>query len=235
MTDIAAPAHRRRPITRAWRRHGRERALPAATPECSWRQAEYCVLDFELTGLNLRHDDIISFGLVLIRDSRIDLRTTQYALVRPRRKSSIPALSLHAVHERDLAEAIPIERCATQLAGALSGRVLVAHAAWIELCMTNRALRSLGWRYSGPVLDTAVLARMAGESPPRIDGTEPGLEALSRNLGLPVHTPHHALGDAMTTAQLMLALATRLEAIAPCVGDLTTPAPARDRAPWLWG
>jgi DNA polymerase III subunit epsilon len=32
-----------------------------------------------------------------------------------------------------------------------------------------------------------------------------------RRMGLPVHTPHHALGDAFTTAQLFLALATRLE------------------------
>ncbi len=35
-------------------------ALPASgTP---WRQARWCALDFELTGLDRRHDEIISFG-----------------------------------------------------------------------------------------------------------------------------------------------------------------------------
>ena len=36
-------------------------------------------------------------------------------------------------------------------------------------------------------------------------------QELSRRDYLPVYTPHHARGDAFTTAQLFLALATRLE------------------------
>jgi DNA polymerase-3 subunit epsilon len=32
------------------------------------------------------------------------------------------------------------------------------------------------------------------------------------SLGLPTHRPHHALGDALTTAQVFVALATHLNA-----------------------
>ena len=47
------------------------------------------------------------------------------------------------------------------------------------------------------------------------------LSDAARDLGLPVHRPHHADGDALTTAQLFLALATRLDAREPqTVGSL---------------
>ena len=38
------------------------------------------------------------------------------------------------------------------------------------------------------------------------------LSDLARVAGLPVHRPHHADGDALTTAQAFIALATHLEA-----------------------
>lgn len=41
-------------------------------------------------------------------------------------------------------------------------------------------------------------------------GREPSIEYLTGRLELPVHTPHHALGDALSTAQLFLVLAARL-------------------------
>lgn len=74
-----------------------------------------------------------------------------------------------------------------------------------------------------PVVDTAALSRAAGltDTP---DGYEPPLELLARQLNLPVYTPHHALGDAMTTALVFLALIARL---AP---HTTAPQTVRDLA-----
>jgi DNA polymerase III subunit epsilon len=40
-----------------------------------------------------------------------------------------------------------------------------------------------------------------------------GLSELARSLGLPVHRRHTADGDALTTAQAFIALATHLDAI----------------------
>ena len=36
---------------------------------------------------------------------------------------------------------------------------------------------------------------------------------MAHDLGLPTHRPHHADGDALTTAQAFIALATHLEAV----------------------
>nr|BFE71854.1 hypothetical protein GCM10020092_051550 [Actinoplanes digitatis] len=104
-----------------------------------------------------------------------------------------------------------IDEVVDRLVDLLSGRVLVAHAAWVERAFLNRALRPRGIRLARATIDTAALLRACRLADPDRPG-EPNLEAASRRLGLPVHTPHHALGDAFTTAQLFLALATRLEA-----------------------
>jgi DNA polymerase-3 subunit epsilon len=130
--------------------------------------------------------------------------------VRPSRAISIPALTVHGLRPADLADAPTIDETVDDLIGLLTNRVLVAHAAWVERAFLNRALRLRGVTLGRAAIDTAALlraCRLADRDPVR----EPNLETASRELGLPVHTPHHALGDAFTTAQLFLALATRLE------------------------
>ena len=71
------------------------------------------------------------------------------------------------------------------------------------------------------MIDTAALAnelfRLGDSRRPK----EPGLGALAEALGLPVHRPHEADGDALTTAQLFLSLATHLDRQSPqTVGSL---------------
>ncbi|CAN5622490.1 3'-5' exonuclease [soil metagenome] len=197
------------------------RGTSAADPALPWRDAEYCVLDFETTGLDLRRDDIISFGLVQVRAGRMSMATSEYGLVTPRRGSSVPAFTTHALGAADLADAMDITSCAEILGRNLTGRVLVAHASWIEKALIDRALGSRGEHFGGPVVDTAALARASGLAPDRA-AAEPSLEVLAGKLGLPVHTPHHALGDALTTGQVFLALASRLESAGKvrCLGDL---------------
>jgi DNA polymerase-3 subunit epsilon len=72
-------------------------------------------------------------------------------------------------------------------------------------------LRRVGFRTPRRMLDTAVLWRALCIE--RGQG-DPGLCALAevaRALGLPAHRAHDAEGDALTTAQMFLALATHLE------------------------
>jgi DNA polymerase III epsilon subunit-like protein len=84
-----------------------------------------------------------------------------------------------------------------------------------------------------PIVDTALLAvelsrlerrpqPAPGDELPRGAAfSSPGLADLARSLGLPVHRPHHADGDALTTAQAFLALATHLDGVPPLtVGTL---------------
>ncbi len=182
-----------------------------AALERPWREAEFCVVDLEATGMDLRHDDIVSYGAVLVRSGRIVARSCLYGLVKPTRPVSEGALTVHALTSAELANAPPLSECAEALAEMMRGRALVAHAAWVERAFLNRAFRTRELRLDGPILDTAALARETGLAPSGSEDTEPSLERLALDLGLPVHTPHHALGDALTTAEVLLALVTRLE------------------------
>jgi DNA polymerase-3 subunit epsilon len=188
------------------------RATPLPAPHLSldWRAAQFCVLDVETTGLDLRRDDIIAYGAAIVTHARIPCDRVAYGLVRPSRPVSVPALTVHALRTADLAGAPTIDDVVGDLVSLLSNRVLVAHAAWVERAFLNRALRPHGLRLPRPTVDTAALLRACRLTGPRTGG-EPNLEDAARRLGLPVHTPHHALGDAFTTAQVFLALATRLE------------------------
>lgn len=181
--------------------------------DAPWREAEYCVVDLETTGLDLRSDVIISVGSVLVRRGRLVWSTRDYQPVRPGRPISESAMTVHGLRAQDLAEAPTIEEVADRLRQRLEGRVLVAHAAWVEQSFLGRAVP--GWRRARPVVvDTAALMRATGAAPSGT-GHEPDLEDSAVGLGLCVHTPHHALGDALTTAEIFLAMASRLERQVP--------------------
>ena len=187
-----------------------------------WRSASYCAVDLETTGLDLRRDVIISFGSVAIDGGRVIAGSSIYSLVRGPSRVSPEAIAVHSLRPADLADAPPWEESVDLLLQALTGRVLVAHAAWIERAFLRRAFRVRQVPPPRIVVDTAALARAAGLAAVGASA-EPSLELLARDLGLPAHEPHHALGDALTTAEVFLALATRLAAADPqTVGSLVS-------------
>jgi DNA polymerase III subunit epsilon len=187
---------------------------PPATP---WREVTFSVIDLETTGLDPSSDEIVSFATVTVSSGRIHLDDARYELVRPRRMPDWDTIRIHGLREVDLEEAPPLAELLDVLLEALTGRVLVAHVAAVERGFLEAALSKVGERLRNPMVDTAALdrelRRLRGQPPA---GTDPvGLSEMARSLGLPVHRPHHADGDALTTAQAFIALATHLDAIEP--------------------
>ena len=131
-------------------------------------------------------------------------------------------IRIHGLREADLADAPPLDEVLDGLLEALTGRALVAHVAAVERGFLDAALSERGLELRNPIVDTAALdrelRRLAREPPSEHEPI--ALSDLARGLGLPVHRPHHADGDALTTAQAFIALATHLEAVrAPDLGD----------------
>jgi len=187
--------------------------LPMArTP---WREAGYCVVDLELSGLDPQQGEIVSFAALPIDGGRVRLDGLTAGLVRPTRRLAVEAIRVHRIRPADLADAPALAEALEPLLAAMAGRVLVAHHAPVERAFLGAALRRLRVRLRGPLLDTALLARIwlaerDGELPARM-----GLGELSRACGLPVHSPHTATGDALTTAQLFIVAASQLDARTP--------------------
>lgn len=202
---------------RPWQRLGR-RSVTVADGLPSWRQQRYCVIDVETTGLDLARDDLVSIGVVEVVAGCITPRT-YYQVVKPAAELSVASRRVHCLTTEELESAPTVAQALPDLCAFLGTSTLVAHAAWIERAFLKRALRATSHQVDLRLLDTAALARHLGLA--NSDGAyEPSLEGLSLAAGLPVHTPHHALGDAQTTAQLFIVYAARLEAA--CGGRVTS-------------
>ena len=180
--------------------------------DSDWRTVDYCAIDVETTGLDLRRDEIISLGSTQIHEARITTSENFYREVRPGRLPSADSMRVHGLRSIDLEKALSLEQIIPDFAAQITGRVVIAHAAWIERAFLQRHLRRTGLAFSKPMIDTAALARAAGYAQEG-NGREPSLEFLARRLNLPAYAPHNALGDALTTAVVFLALATRLEGV----------------------
>lgn len=189
--------------------------------DINWRSASFAVIDVETTGLDLARDEIVSIGVARVSDGRLQADHF-YEVVRPPCPISEGAMKVHGLTAAELCSAPSLEEVIPLLRNWVSGRAIVAHAAWVERAFLNRALRGSGERVPDRLVDTAGLARNLGLV--ECSEREPALEGLARTLKLPVHTPHHALGDAVTTAEVLLVLASRLEQRlgSVTVGDLLT-------------
>ncbi|HET6848481.1 MAG TPA: 3'-5' exonuclease [Gaiellales bacterium] len=177
----------------------------------SWRDARLLCVDVELTGLDPESDEVIAFGAVPIEGGRIRAAGAIEGMVAPGRRRQGGAEEIHGILPRDLDNAPPLEQALVPLAAAIAGATPIAHAAWVERAFLGPALRRAGGRLPKQLIDTAMLYRLLAVVR---DGRDPGyrpLAEITESLGLPSHHPHQALGDALTTAQVFLVLATQLE------------------------
>lgn len=210
-------------------------ALPA--PRTPWREVTFCVIDLETTGLDPNTDEIIAFAAVTVAEGKVRLGDARYELVRPTRMPDAETIRIHGLREADLADAPSLSERLDVLLEALTGRAVVAHVAAVERGFLGAALSSVGLNFGNPIVDTAALDHELRSLRRHPHGHDPiGLSDMARALGLPVHRPHHADGDALTTAQAFIALATHLEGFrVQTLGSLEgvsprTPRPGRMRS-----
>lgn len=177
----------------------------------SWRTASFAALDFETTGLDLKRDHVLSYGLVPVEEGRIRLSGALYGVVRPPVRVPPDSIRVHGIRPVELEGTPELKDVAGELLGALEARLLVAYASEIELAFLARLHEDRGLSRPRDAIDVIDLAaevatREREEAPPSLR-----LSDLAERYGVPVARTHHALSDAFTTAQLFLVLATRLE------------------------
>ncbi len=184
--------------------------LPGARDD--WRSARWAVVDLETTGLDPASHEIIAIAIVPIDGGHARPGSAFYSLVRPARPPAAESIRIHGIRPADVEAAPALQEILDDVLEALTGRLLVAHAAFVERGFLEPALATRGVRLRGQVTDTRQLGRVwLADRDPSTKAPLPELGALAELLGLPVHREHHALGDALTTAQVFLALATHLE------------------------
>ena len=194
---------------------------PPPEPWTPWREAHFCVVDLETTGLNPGDDEIVAFAALHIARGQVRLDDAVYQLVRPRRMPGRETVVIHGLRSADLIAAPDFGETQNRLLEALAGRSMVAHVASIETKFLGAALGKSGITLHNPVIDTEALAAELFHRRNLVGPRPLALGQVADTLGLPVHRPHEADGDALTTGQVFLALATHLDEFSPqTVGSL---------------
>lgn len=201
---------RRRQLARRARPSPLKTFLESPLPPLSmdWRDCAYLVVDFETTGLDSRQDTLLSIGRVAMDGVEVDLASARHDLIRPERAIPESSAVIHCITDDVAAEGRPLDEVLPALLEALAGRVLVAHNARFEMAFLQRACKQLwGAGLALPVIDTMQLARRQFERRHvswRQDALR--LDSLRQDHQLPRYDAHHALSDALSTAELFSAL-----------------------------
>lgn len=187
-------------------------------PETPIGEAPLVALDLETTGLDVQRHAIVSIGLVPFGLGRIPLARRRYWVVRPSRPLSNTSITYHRITHSEVANAPDLEEVLPELLEALAGRIVVVHFRHIERPFLDEAVRArLGQGIRFPMIDTmsleARLYRLSLWSRLRRWMRRPPVSIRlgdsRRRYGLPDYQGHHAMVDALSTAELLQAQVAR--------------------------
>lgn len=178
----------------------------------------FVVFDTELTGLNRRHDEIISIGAVKINDLRIDLNDAFHMYIKPSaHKEYTDSTFIHRITPQQLEKAPEAEEVLPMFLEFCGDALLTGHFVGIDMYFLNKACKkALGGYISNPSVDTMRLARGYKEGRGlygygQCDQSESyQLADLTDEFNLPRFKAHDALEDAMQTAYLFLFLIKKM-------------------------
>jgi len=173
------------------------------------RDLTFCIFDSETTGLDPEKDEVIQLGAVRVVNGKV-IRTEQFEiLVNPGRPIPPSSTKVHQIDDAMVADAPPFAEAYVGFHAFSRGAVMVAHNAPFDMAFLHRHTDASGRAFDNPVLDTVHLsATVFGGS------AEHTLDAICDRLDItiPSELRHTALGDAMATAEVFVAMLPILEA-----------------------
>lgn len=198
---------------------------PYPSPKEDSNNMTFTVVDFETSGLNPESDHIVSIGWVHIIKNTIKLNTAQHYIINePTVESSISggseidhtARSLHHILPEQQKSGISIEKAMERFFTSLPNSILIVHGATIE----QRFLEQFFLSHHFPSLPMVWLDTLRIEQNTieyNRHQRDFRLFSLRRQYKLPNYPAHHALVDAISTAELFLAQRKRLfnQSVAP--------------------
>jgi len=169
---------------------------------------EVVAFDCETTGLDVRHNDIITIAAIRIRGDRILTSERFEAVVRPEARIGVDAIKIHRLREMDVAAGNRIQKVIPEFLHFIGGRPLVGYYVDFDVKMIDKELIGLkGIELPNKLIEVSKLyyERKYGDAPP---GTTIDLSFASilRDLDLPVLDQHDAFNDALMTAMMYVQL-----------------------------
>ena len=202
---------------KAGRRSGDERynallRTPPPAASSRFEEAELVCLDIETNGLDPATVDMLSVGWVLIRDGRVDLSTAESHVVKPCGGLG-DSPSIHGLTDTMVDLGISPEEAMERVIEVLTGRVLVVHHAGLDKKLLDRLCRArFGGKLLIPVIDTLALENRRKSRHHHLEDTRSlRLPDLRQHYNLPWYRGHDCLVDAISTAELLIAMVASQE------------------------
>ena len=198
-------------------------------PDTPISQVPMMALDLETTGMDVTRHGIVSIGMLPFTLERIHTGQSWYRVVRPRRMLREESVVVHHITHSEVADAPDLADILPELLNRMAGYLPVVHYHPIERRFLDESVRvRLGEGLMCPMIDTMVLeSRWCRQSLRARMRKWLGGQPLSIRLhesraryNLPFYRGHHALTDALSTAELLQAQIAHRFAPETPVGDL---------------
>ncbi len=169
-------------------------------------------VDLEMTGMDARQNRIIAIGWTHVDGGRVCFGSNRHLLIKTEQSVGHSA-AIHELMDNDVARGVSLEAGLEALFEAARGRVWLFHHAGLDVAFLQQACAT--WAdctVPFMVLDTMqmeLLIRKRRDLP--VHHGDLRLGKLREKYKLPECTAHNALIDASATAELLLAIAGRMD------------------------
>jgi DNA polymerase-3 subunit epsilon len=168
------------------------------------------VVDVESSGLNISRDHLIAIGAVAVVNGRVQLDDSLEIVLQQAQVSAKDNILIHGIGGTAQREGVaPADALLTFLEYLGKDPLIAFHVAFDE-SMISRALKAfLGLNFRHEWAD---LAYIAPALYPQLARSHRSLDDWMRLFQISNYARHNALADALSTAELLLALRQKLEA-----------------------
>ena len=185
-------------------------ALPAPPPDRPFGESRYVVVDVESSGLNIARDRLIAIGAVAVTNGLIRVDDSFEIVLQQAQVSDKDNILIHGIGGTAQREGKPPAEALLAFLEYLGKAPLVAFHVAFDEAMISRAMKAhLGLKFRHAWAD---LAFVAPALHPQLARRHRSLDDWMALFRIGNYARHSALADALSTAELMLALKPKLAA-----------------------
>ncbi|PKL81739.1 MAG: hypothetical protein CVV24_13730 [Ignavibacteriae bacterium HGW-Ignavibacteriae-3] len=166
--------------------------------EVPFEEAEYCVFDFETTGMSGKHDKVIEIGMVKIRAGKI--ADTFSSRINPGRPIPYFITKLTGITNADVENAPFFDEIYYKIKEFIGDSVLIAHNLSFDYSFLKHECANADIEF--PPNESVCTLRLARKLYPELKSKSLG--NLTRSLKIRHRDVHTGLGDSMATAKILL-------------------------------
>ena len=168
---------------------------------------EWVSVDCETTGLDRSHDEIISIGAVLIRESRIMTSERLELFIRPSGQVKAESILIHHLRSMDVANGLTPMQAIQRFLDFVGNRPLVGYYLEFDVAMLNRLVKPfLGIPLPQRKIEVSGLYYDYKSSQHADSNVDLSFHHIMQDLRLPERTEHDALNDALMAAMMFIKL-----------------------------